>query len=107
VVVLNFLLFLTPPPFHLVLQRLFVLLLEKTFLFCFFPFDFCLLLLEFLDLVVESFDVVVFNLAHFEGLLLIEGLSLLDLLIDEVLLSFLRDVLHHFSIKHYVPCFLR
>jgi hypothetical protein len=40
-------------------------------------------------------------------LLLIEGLSLLDLLIDEVLLSFLRDVLHHFSIKHYVPCFLR
>lgn len=107
VVIFNFLLFLAPPSLHLVLQRLLVLLLEQTLLFGFFPLDFCLLLLQLFDLVVEPLDIVVFNLAHFEGLLLVEGLPLLYFLINEVLLSFLRDVLHHFYINGYLPCFLR
>lgn len=106
-IVFKFLLFLTSSSFHLVFQWLFILLLEDTLLFCLLPLDFSLLLLKFLDLVIETLNIVVLDLAHLEGLLLVEFFSLFDLFINQILLSLLGDLLDHFYINENIPCFLR
>lgn len=91
-----FLFFFPFSPLDLVLEGLFILVFQYFFFFLFFAFDFCLFFLEFIDLGVQSLDLVVFYLTHFEGLLLIELLALLDFLVYQVLLPLLGEVLDHF-----------
>lgn len=100
-----FLLFLSFSSLNLIFQGLLVLLLEYLLLLFFFPLDFGLLFLELVDLGVESFDFVVFDLTHLEGLLLVEFLTLLYLLVDEVLLSLLGQVLDDFCISRSFTLF--
>lgn len=89
-----FLLLLAAPPFDLVLEGLLVLVLEQFLIGLLLAFDLCLLLLEGVDLGVEALYLVALELTHFEGLLPVELLALLDLLADQVLLSHLGQVLH-------------
>lgn len=98
-VLLLLLLLLSLAALDLVLEGLLVLMLENPLLFCFFPLDLSLFFLKFLDLAVELFDFVVLHLAHLEGLLSIKLFSLFDLFVDEVLVSFLGDVLDDFYDK--------
>ena len=95
-IIVNLLLFLPFSFLHLFLEGLLVLMLKDTLFVCFFTLYFCLFFLKFLNLAIQLLNLSIFDLAHFEGLLLIKFFSLFDDVIDEILLSFLSDILDYF-----------
>lgn len=95
-VVFDLLLFLPFSFLYLFLEGLFVLLLKDALFICLFTLYFCLFLLKFLNLAIQLLNFSIFDLAHLEGLLLIEFFSLFDDVVDEVLLPFLSDILDYF-----------
>lgn len=56
---------------------------------------------------IQSFNLIIFDLAHFKGLFLIQLFPLLNLLIDQILLSFLSYILLNLYINSMLPCFFR
>ena len=106
-IIVYLLLLLSFASLNLIFQRLLILLFQKLLFFILFPFNFCLFFLKFLYLGRKSLNLIILYLTHFKTLLFVEFFSLLNLLIDKILLPFFCQVLNNFWIINSLPCFLR